>query len=86
VLTTLRVVLDAEFNSASNGITFGWGRRAKIGGSGRSTGKTGVFPVTLLTFACGLVLSILKVVLDAELNSASNGITFRGVVKEKGGV
>jgi hypothetical protein len=77
VLTLKVVVLDAEFNSLSNGATFKGGHRTKLGGFDRNTGFFTLLCYYILPiFASTLVLTLKVVVLDAEFNSLSNGVTF----------
>ena len=70
------VVLDAEFRALSNGITFRWGHQAKSGGLTPITHFRDQFSTyTWDRFAFETVLCLRLVVLDAEFQALSNGIT-----------
>ncbi len=77
------VVLDAELNSLSNGTRFNRGHRhkkrvfAQILGFLLPASDVGtIFEFFLPRFAQRLVLTLKVVVLDAKLNSLSNGTRF----------
>jgi hypothetical protein len=80
VLTLKMVVLDAEFNSLSNSTRFNRGHRPKSG----SYGEKLVFWPSVYSeilsfpsrFVQGLVMTLEMIVLDARLNSLSNGTRF----------
>ena len=80
VLTLKMVVLDAEFNSLSNGTRFNRGHGPK---SGSYAEKLVFWPSVyseilsfMSRFVQGLVVTLEMIVLDAELNSLSNGTKF----------
>ena len=78
VLTFKPVVLYAELSSASNGTTFKVGHRGKSASCTPNTISRTLFGRYLVErFAVTLVLTFKPVVLYVELNSASNGTTFK---------
>ena len=86
------LVLDAELNSLSNGARFDRGHRHKkrvfaqiLGFLLSVSDVRTIFEFFLPRFAQRLVLTLKVVVLDAELNSLSNGTRFdRGHRQKKG--
>jgi len=78
VLTLEMVVLDAEFNSLSNGMTFNNDHRPKMGSYDEKLGFSSSFYSEIFSFLSRfvqrLVLNLEMVVLDAEFNSLSNSI------------
>jgi hypothetical protein len=87
VLTLKMVVLDAELNSLSNGARFDRGHRLKSGSYGE---KLVFWPSVyseilsfLSRFVQGLIFTLKMIVLDAELNSLSNGVRFNRGQRQK---
>jgi hypothetical protein len=80
VLTLEMVVLDAEFNSLSNGMTFYNDHRPKMGSYDEKLGFSSSFCSEIFSFLSRfvqrLVLTLEMVVSDAEFNSLSNGTSF----------
>jgi hypothetical protein len=74
------VVLDAEFNSLSNGMTFNTDHWSKNESYDEKLGFSSSFYREIFSFlsrfAQWLVLTLEIVVLDAEFNSLSNGTSF----------
>jgi len=74
------VVLDAEFNFLSNGMTFNNDHRSKIGSYDEKLGFSSSFCSEIFSFLSRfvqrLVLTLEMVVSDAEFNSLSNGTSF----------
>ena len=87
LLTMGLLVLDAEFDSLSNGITFNWRYRAKYGCNHQKLQFWQLFYDEILfflpRFAIRLVLTLEVAVLDAEFNSLSTRVRYTRTHRQK---